>query len=280
MDKVKCLPFIILCMLLSGCGAEKNTISTEAPTETAIQTSEIELKTETEDSSKNATETTAESSSESETKYITIDLSTVKETHPTSDAAAPFDLKIVSEEENGIDFANEWYDSKGLSLPMTGTDWNSFYDDNYQYLWSGEDLYIFENGTGNCLYVLTYPTDKWYINGNNACLRDGIFYGASVTNGYAQPDTCFMFAYDLEDNKLLWRSADQTYNSMNFIVKDNVILCGYGFTSEDDYLYQLDLHTGEILSRLKLKKQPDLLVYQDHMLYVHTYSYNYTIEIE
>ena len=280
MDKVKCMPFIILCMLLSGCGAEKNTISTEAPTETAIQTSEIELKTETEDSSKNATETTAESSSESETKYITIDLSTVKETHPTSDAAAPFDLKIVSEEENGIDFANEWYDSKGLSLPMIGTDWNSFYDDNYQYLWSGEELYVFENGTGNCLYVLTYPTDKWYINGNNACLRDGIFYGASVTNGYAQPDTCFMFAYDLEDNKLLWRSADQTYNSMNFILKDNVILCGYGFTSEDDYLYQLDLHTGEILSRLKLKKQPDLLVYQDHMLYVHTYSYNYTIEIE
>lgn len=280
MDKVKCMPFIILCMLLSGCGAEKNTISTEAPTETAIQTSEIELKTETEDSSKNATETTAESSSESETKYITIDLSTARETHPTGDAAAPFDLKIVSEEENGIDFANEWYDSKGLSLPMIGTDWNNFYDDNYQYLWSGEELYVFENGTGNCLYVLTYPTDKWYINGNNACLRDGIFYGASVTNGYAQPDTCFMFAYDLEDNKLLWRSADQTYNSMNFIVKDNVILCGYGFTSEDDYLYQLDLHTGEILSRLKLKKQPDLLVYQDHMLYVHTYSYNYTIEIE
>ena len=280
MDKVKCLPFIILCMLLSGCGAEKNTISTETPTETAIQTSEIELKTETEDSSKNATETTAESSSESETKYITIDLSTVKETHPTSDAAAPFDLKIVSEEENGIDFANEWYDRKGLSLPMIGTDWNSFYDDNYQYLWSGEELYIYENGTGNCLYVLTYPTDKWYINGNNACLKDGIFYGASVTNGYAQPDTCFMFAYDLEDNKLLWRSADQTYNSMNFIVKDNVILCGYGFTSEDDYLYQLDLHTGEVLSRLTLKKQPDLLVYQDNTLYVHTYSYNYTIEIK
>ena len=280
MDKVKCMPFIILCMLLSGCGAEKNTISTDTPTETAIQTSEIELKGETESSSKNATETTAESSSESETKYITIDLSTARETHPTGDATAPFDLKIVSEEENGIDFANEWYDSKGLSLPMIGTDWNNFYDDNYQYLWSGEELYIFENGTGNCLYVLTYPTDKWYINGNNACLRDGIFYGASVTNGYAQPDTCFMFAYDLEDNKLLWRSADQTYNSMNFILKDNVILCGYGFTSEDDYLYQLNLHTGEVLSRLKLKKQPDLLVYQDHMLYVHTYSYNYTIEIE
>ena len=311
MNKVKYLPLIILCMLLTGCGAEKNTISTETPAETAIQTSEIELKGETESSSKNATETTSESTSESdtktvaeessetdiktetspvanedtenntpETKYITIDLSTVKETHPTGNTAAPFDLKIVSEEENGIDFANEWYDSKGLSLPMIGTDWNSFYDDNYQYLWSGEELYIYESGTGNCLYVLTYPTDKWYINGNNACLKDGIFYGASVTNGYAQPDTCFMFAYDLENHQLLWRSADQTCNSMNFIVKDNVIICGYGFTSEDDYLYQLDLHTGEVLSRLTLKKQPDLLVYQDNTLYVHTYSYNYTIAIE
>ena len=309
MRKLKYLPFIILCMLLSGCGTEKNTISTE----TAMQTSEIELKTETESSSENATETTAESPSEAdtesmsespseidldtdietspvanedtenntpETKYITIDLSTARETHPTGDAAAPFDLKIVSEEENGIDFANEWYDRKGLSLPMIGTDWNSFYDDKYQYLWSGEELYIYENGTGNCLYVLTYPTDKWYINGNNACLKDGIFYGASVTNGYAQLDTCFMFAYDLENDKLLWRSADQTCNSMNFIVKDDVIICGYGFTSEDDYLYQLNLHTGEVLSRLKLKKQPDLLVYQDNTLYVHTYSYNYTIEIK
>ena len=302
MNKVKYLPLIILCMLLTGCG-NKNNISKEVPTETAVHTSEVELKTavetESESTSESDTKTVAEESSETDmktetspvanedtvnntpgTKYITIDLSTARETHPTGDAAAPFDLKIVSEEENGIDFANEWYDRKGLSLPMIGTDWNSFYDDNYQYLWSGEDLYIFENGTGNCLYVLTYPTDKWYINGNNACLKDGIFYGASVTNGYAQPDTCFMFACDLEDNKLLWRSADQTYNSMNFIVKDNVIICGYGFTSEDDYLYQLNLHTGEVLSRLKLKKQPDLLVYQDNTLYVHTYSYNYTIEIE
>ena len=302
MNKVKYLPLIILCMLLTGCG-NKNNISEEVSTETAVHTSEVELKTavetESESTSGSDTKTVAEDSSETDmktetspvanedtvnntpgTKYITIDLSTAKETHPTGDAAAPFDLKIVSEEENGIDFATEWYDRKGLSLPMIGTDWNSFYDDNYQYLWSGEELYIFENGTGNCLYVLTYPTDKWYINGNNACLKDGIFYGASVTNGYAQPDTCFMFAYDLENDKLLWRSADQTCNSMNFIVKDDVIICGYGFTSEDDYLYQLNLHTGEVLSRLKLKKQPDLLVYQDNTLYVHTYSYNYTIEIK
>ena len=58
-------------------------------------------------------------------------------------------------------------------------------------------------------------------------------------NGYAQPDTCFMFAYDLENEKLLWRSADQTYNSMNFLVK------------------------GEVSDRLPLKKMPDLMAEKD-----------------
>ena len=74
-------------------------------------------------------------------------------------------------------------------------------------------------------------------------------------NGYAQPDTCFMFAYDLEYEKLLWRSADQTYNSMNFLVK------------------------GEVIDRLPLKKMPDLMAEKDDKLYVHTYSYDYVIEI-
>lgn len=55
----------------------------------------------------------------------------------------------------------------------------------------------------------------------------------------SQPDSCFMFAYDLDKDELIWRSADQTYNSMNFLVMDDVIICGYGFTAEKDYLYQI-----------------------------------------
>ena len=215
-----------------------------------------------------------------EPKYITIDFNGVTETHAEGDSITPLKWNILSEEDNGIDFADEWYASENLSLPMIGTDWNSFSDENYEYLWEGEDLYIYENGTGNCLYVLHYPTDKWYVNGNNAYLKDGIFYGASVANGYAQPNTCFVFAYDLENEKLLWRSADQSYNSMNFVVEGDVLICGYGFTAEPDYLYQINRNTGEIIDRLLLKKMPDLIVEQDEKLYVHTYSYNYVIEIE
>lgn len=275
----KLLTFMIVwtCLLtLAGCGKKDMdyTMQNESSVaESVRETGEESVLIQNEDAGEGE-------NAAPETKYITIDLSGVGEIHPKGDAVSPLTLKIVSEEENGIDFANEWYESKQLSLPMVGKEWNNFYDDEYQYIWSGDALYIYENISGNCLYVLEYPTDKWYINGNNACLLDDIFYGISVTNGYAQPDSCFMFAYDLENNKLLWRSGDQTCNTMNFIVKKDVIIFGYGFTSEKDYLYQLNLHTGEVIASLELKKQPDLLVPQDNMLYVHTYSYNYTIEMQ
>lgn len=275
----KLLTFMIVwtCLLtLAGCGKKDMdyTMQNESSVaESVRETGEESVLIQNEDAGEGE-------NAAPETKYITIDLSGVGEIHPKGDAVSPLTLKNVSEEENGIDFANEWYESKQLSLPMVGKEWNNFYDDEYQYIWSGDALYIYENISGNCLYVLEYPTDKWYINGNNACLLDDIFYGISVTNGYAQPDSCFMFAYDLENNKLLWRSGDQTCNTMNFIVKKDVIICGYGFTSEKDYLYQLNLHTGEVIASLELKKQPDLLVPQDNMLYVHTYSYNYTIEMQ
>ena len=275
----KLLTFMIVwtCLLtLAGCGKKDMdyTMQNESSVaESVRETGEESVLIQNEDAGEGE-------NAAPETKYITIDLSGAGEIHPKGDAVSPLTLKIVSEEENGIDFANEWYESKQLSLPMVGKEWNNFYDDEYQYIWSGDALYIYENISGNCLYVLEYPTDKWYINGNNACLLDDIFYGISVTNGYAQPDSCFMFAYDLKNNKLLWRSGDQTCNTMNFIVKKDVIICGYGFTSEKDYLYQLNLHTGEVIASLELKKQPDLLVPQDNMLYVHTYSYNYTIEMQ
>ena len=266
-------------LLLMGCS--KETVPSEPESTENDET--VDAVTEVPDETENMEIAEVEEAEVAETvepKYITIDFNGVTETHAEGDPVTPLKWNILSEEDNGIDLVDEWYASENLSLPMIGTDWNSFSDENYEYLWEGEDLYIYENGTGNCLYVLHYPTDKWYVNGNNAYLKDGIFYGASVANGYAQPNTCFMFAYDLENEKLLWRSADQSYNSMNFVVEGDVLICGYGFTAEPDYLYQINRNTGEIIGRLLLKKMPDLIVEQDGKLYVHTYSYNYVIEIE
>lgn len=308
MKNLQYLWIAALCLTLIGCGRETVNSDVNSTVEIAKDTSYIVDETkkgndltaesdaenpasEEEEASGNekalpneedVKENTSEEEIAVEPKYITIDLSGVKETHIEGEAVEPLKLQIISEEYNNIDWANDWYERENLSLPMIGNEWNHFYDDTYEYLWAGDELYIFDrqisNSDTHCLYVLQYPTDKWYINGNNAWLKDGIFYGASVTNGYAGPDSCFMFAYDLEQDKLLWRSADQSYNSMNFVVKGDGILCGYGFTSEEDYLYQINRNTGEILDRLELKKMPDLLVEQDGKLYVHTYSYDYVID--
>ena len=70
-----------------------------------------------------------------EPKYLTLDISTMGEILADGDAVDPIGLTILSEEENGVSWANDWYDSENLSLPMIGTDWNSFYDDHYQYQW-------------------------------------------------------------------------------------------------------------------------------------------------
>lgn len=282
--------------LLTGCGAGETSV-----TENAAQESQSAADAEaaagdaenttgtTVPSTENATATVSESSGVSAEnssqeapaapKEITIDFTGISEFHPEQENTQPYSLKILSETNNNITMADEWYNaSEDIELPMIGENWDCFYDENYTYQWDDGKLSIFDGE--NCLYILEYPTDKWYVNGNNARLEDGIFYGASVMNGYAQPDTCFMFAYDLENEKLLWRSADQTYNSMNFLVEGDVIFCGYGFTAENDYLYQLDKNTGEVIDRLLLKKMPDLMTEKDNKLYVHTYSYDYVIEVQ
>lgn len=291
MKNLRYIWIVALCLALIGCSRETVNADINSDVNSTVGTAKD---TDIADEAKQENDLIAESDTENpapeeeeiavEPKYITIDLSGVKETHIEGEAVEPLKLQIISEEYNNIDWANDWYEREKLSLPMIGNEWNHFYDDTYEYLWTDDELYIFDrqisNSDTHCLYVLQYPTDRWYINGNNAYLKDGIFYGASVTNGYAEPDSCFMFAYDLEQDKLLWRSADQSYNSMNFVVKGDVILCGYGFTSEEDYLYQINRNTGEILDCLKLKKMPDLLVEQDGKLYVHTYSYDYVIDMQ
>ena len=268
----KLTALVLTACLLTGCGAGETAV-----TESVAQESQSAMATVSESSGVSAENSSKESPVAP--KEISIDFTGIAEFHPEGTPAQPYSLKILSETNNNVTMAYEWYDAaEDVSLPMIGESWDCFYDENYTYQWDDGKLSIFDGE--NCLYVLEYPTDKWYVNGNNARLENGIFYGASVMNGYAQPGTCFMFAYDLENEKLLWRSADQTYNSMNFLVKGDVIFCGYGFTAEDDYLYQLDKNTGEVIDRLSLKKMPDLMAEKDDKLYVHTYSYDYVIEVQ
>ena len=60
----------------------------------------------------------------------------------------------------------------------------------------------------------------------------------------------------------------------------DVILCGYGFTAEDDFLYQIDRKTGAVIGETDLASMMDYIVYQDGRLYVRTYHTDYVFEVE
>ena len=273
---------LMIVVFLAGCGKREDMPVEKTAAETDGNSAAFEQEKTRADKKGTETEELTEEVEEAsaEPRYIAIDLSETEEMHREGDAVAPLELRVISEEENGIDEADGWYDRNQLSLPMIGDSWDHFYDEEYEYQWIGEELFIYEKESGSCIYILSYPTDRWYVNGNNAYLKDGIFYGGSVRNGYAEPGSCFMFAYDLNKDELLWRSADQSYNTMNFLVKGDVIICGYGFTEEKDYLYQINRNTGKIIGSMELKKMPDLLAEQDGKLYVHTYSYDYVMEMD
>ncbi len=214
--------------------------------------------------------------------------------------ATPFEMTVASEKANNVSEIPDWLNANELSLPLLGGagDYDisaeenaptvsadmmlfgsAFYDENYIYDWTDTCLSIYDRNSCRLLHTVSYQMDRWYFMGNCASLQDGILYMGYLYNGYAMPGTCYLLAYDLENDAVLWRSADQTYNTMNFIVKEDVIICGYGFTDEKDFIYQIDKNTGSVVAQLELKKMPELLVEKDGQLYVHSYSYDYVLDV-
>lgn len=316
--KVVMAAIMLIVFAVAGCGAkdssvENNVISehvadatetditeieTEIATETSVEEAEVEAvvaEISTEDAVTQETE-------EQQVKTCNIDFANIDVCFAeTTEVATPITFTLVSEQENDIIDTQEWVSDNNLFLPMLNYQWedyitreenaptlnptimlanNVFYDENYVYEWSSMLLNIYDRSTTQLLYSISYQMDQWYLMGNCAYLRDGILYMCYNYNGYAQPGTCYMIAYDVENDAVVWRSEDQTYNSMNFLVKDNIIICGYGFTDEDDYIYQIDMNTGKVIEKTKLEKAPDFLIEKDGQLYVRTYSYDYVFNME
>ncbi|MCM1136625.1 MAG: hypothetical protein NC400_13765 [Clostridium sp.] len=272
----------------------------------SIDETKIGINTDADTSNKpNGAETYARPSASEPAEAIS---RTIKQENLTSffanskEEPAPFELTLVSEVGNNISDVTGWFAENALYLPMANGPlfesagqiykdssidydaWQSmntpvFFDDNYIYEWSTENLIICDKENAQPKYNIQITSDWWSPMGNCAYMEDGILYIGSIYNGYAMQNTCYLLAYDVENDKVLWRSQDQTYNSANFIVKDDVIICSYGFTAEADYIYQISMRTGKVLSQTLVAKMPDLLVEKDGQLYVHTYSYDYVFDI-
>jgi len=119
-------------------------------------------------------------------------------------------------------------------------------------------------------YDFIYERVRW------ASIENGILYVAHSHLTYAKSSNGmngYITAIRLSDNKMLWRSAPLVSNAGNFVIAGDVILAGYGFTAEKDYLYQLDKRTGKTLDKVLLKDGPSFIVKRNNDIFVYSYAH-------
>lgn len=115
----------------------------------------------------------------------------------------------------------------------------------------------------------TFQALKW------AEAVDGVLYVSNAHRTYAESSggsNGYITAIDLSTLSILWRSRSLVSNSENFLLLDDVIVTGYGFTDEDDFVYVLDRNTGEVLQTLPVPSAPDYFFMDGDTLYVRCYD--------
>jgi hypothetical protein len=89
----------------------------------------------------------------------------------------------------------------------------------------------------------------------------------------------YLNAIDLRTKKLVWRSPALVANAENFVLLNEVIVSGYGFTDEPDYLYAISRSTGQVVARLLLPSAPERIVRRGGTLYVRTYDHDLVVRL-
>lgn len=115
-----------------------------------------------------------------------------------------------------------------------------------------------------------------------ASVVDGVLYVSHAHNTYAKSSmgmNAYITAVEVATGKMLWRSAPLVSNGESFIIKGDGIICGYGFTDEQDYLYVLDRHTGKTVSKTLVKSGPERLALIGDILHVRTYNTDYQFRV-
>ncbi|MCR5687789.1 MAG: DUF3298 and DUF4163 domain-containing protein [Lachnospiraceae bacterium] len=152
------------------------------------------------------------------------------------------------------------------------------YDKDKENLLYDFDMYTLINGpdekAGKTSRLTQYI--KW------AQIYKDILYVSVGHNTYSssEPDTSYMIAINLGLSTVIWRSSPLVSNARNFKIVGDTIICGYGFTAEDDFIYLLDVFTGKTVDKIKVNSGPDQFEVVGDKLYVATYNTAYTFKIE
>lgn len=177
---------------------------------------------------------------------------------------------------------------------------SAFYDESYIYCIYGTDfaeghiLNIYDVASKKIMYSLdffNYSYSPEYVEEDYdyiqqkitwAVIKDDVLYTSNSHNTYAESSNnmnAYITAINLADMSILWRTDALVDNAYNFQIIDDVIICGYGFTNEPDYLYQISISSGEVLDKIPLKSAASYIIKKDNVLYVRTYDTDYKFEI-
>ena len=195
-------------------------------------------------------------------------------------------------------FLEDWEYENGFihqSLPYTDEDlWVFTPMDVVDYFYDFQTLEVANDNTGEVYrfylnHLMNGPDDETgeYSKGHMnqyiqyAVKRGNVLYVECKYNGYSDgnPNSNNIVAIDMGTGELLWRSDPLVANANNFVITDSSLICGYGFTDEKDYLYELDLQTGETVQKIKLDKAPDEFILVGAKLYVFAYDVAYEFDI-
>jgi len=102
-------------------------------------------------------------------------------------------------------------------------------------------------------------------------------------NGYSKEvggKTAYISAYDFTEGTLRWQSDALVANASDFVVTNDAVISGYGFTAEPDFLFVLDLATGKTLSKVSVPSGPTELSLSGDRLLVRTYDHDLLYRVE
>ncbi len=188
-------------------------------------------------------------------------------------------------EKNGFEYASLPYKDDVYRYEV------AYLFDNY----SATELLIYSVYTGELLYdldlyLLCYGPDdndeySTYIQDIQYTKIDdtgNTLYVSIIYNGYSsdEPVSNHIIAINLQTMEVIWRSEPLVSGLSNFLIVDDTIICGYGFTSEPDYIYLLDKHTGDKIEQISVASAPEQFAIKNDTLYVATYNTSYEFKIQ
>jgi hypothetical protein len=174
--------------------------------------------------------------------------------------------------------------------------------------YSNRDFLIYGNDYGDARYLFSYDSnshqftagydfsnyslspdyiesDLDFVNQSLTWVEQeaNILYVSHSHNTYAQSSlgmNGYLTAINTDNNQIIWRSQPLVCNAGNFEIIKEVIICGYGFTAEPDFLYLIDKNNGQVLQQINLKTAPDYIIRKGDKLYVRTYDTDYVFRIK